>query len=132
MVRADFPLPLLGMVHLDNVVEHRRPIGAAEELEIAAWPENLRPHRAGTQLDMVVEVSAGGETVWRGVSTYLAKGIGAGVAPEGAPGEAAGLRPAGAHRSVAAGRGHGQGLCGGARATTTPSTSGPCRRRRWA
>jgi len=92
MVRADFPLPLLGMVHLDNVVEHLRPIGAAEELEIAAWAENLRPHRAGTQLDMVVEVSSGGRTAWRGVSTYLAKGTGqaaraGGSAPERAPGK---------------------------------------------
>ncbi|GER22072.1 acyl dehydratase [Zafaria cholistanensis] len=85
MVRADFPLPLLGMVHLGNVVEHSRPIGVGEELEIAAWPENLRAHRAGTRVDMVVEASAGGVPVWRGVSTYLAKGIGA--APELAPGE---------------------------------------------
>ena len=98
MVRADFPLPLLGMVHLDNVVEHRRPIGAAEKLEIVAWPENLRPHRAGTQLDMVVEVAAGGETVWRAVSTYLAKGVRDGSPPEPtlpprAPGERAAYVP---------------------------------------
>ena len=27
-----YAMPLLGMVHLENAVEHRRPIGVAEEL----------------------------------------------------------------------------------------------------
>ena len=75
MTEENFPLPLLGMIHLKNYVEHRRPVQFNEPLDIAAWAENLRGHRAGTQVEMVAEVSAAGETVWRGVSTYLAKGI---------------------------------------------------------
>ena len=34
MVRGDFPLPLLGMVHLANSVEHLRPISPAAELSV--------------------------------------------------------------------------------------------------
>ncbi|GAB3525459.1 MaoC family dehydratase [Arthrobacter monumenti] len=75
MTDEDFPLPLLGMIHLRNHVEHLRPVQFAEPLDIAAWPERLSGHRAGTQMDMVVEVSVGAELVWRGVSTYLAKGV---------------------------------------------------------
>lgn len=77
MNRDDFPLPLLGMIHLRNVVEHRSPVRFTEPVDITAWTENLRAHRAGTQLDIVAEVRGAGEgTVrWRGVSTYLAKGV---------------------------------------------------------
>jgi acyl dehydratase len=87
MVREDFPLPLLGMVHLSNRVNHLRPIPVSATLSATAWAANLREHRAGTQLDVVVEVSEGGEPVWRGVSTYLARGIWPGSRP-GAPSEA--------------------------------------------
>jgi hypothetical protein len=81
MGREDFPLPLLGMVHLRNHIEYREPISYADELDVTAWAENLTGHRAGTQVDVVAEVrrggayGGGGEPVWRGVSTYLAKGV---------------------------------------------------------
>ncbi|GAA1338924.1 MaoC family dehydratase [Arthrobacter roseus] len=75
MAREDFPLPLLGMVHLRNRVEHFARIDFRESLDITAWAENLSGHRAGTQVDLMVEVSSGGKTRWRGNSTYLAKGI---------------------------------------------------------
>ncbi|GHD01699.1 MaoC/PaaZ C-terminal domain-containing protein [Zhihengliuella salsuginis] len=75
MVDDGFPLPLLGMVHLSNRVEHLRRIRPGEELSVRAWAEDLRPHFAGAQVDVVAEVGAGGEAVWRGVSTYLAKGV---------------------------------------------------------
>jgi hypothetical protein len=77
MAREDFPLPLLGMVHVRNHVEYRVPVTYEEELEITAWTENLAGHRAGTLVDVVAEVSraGGGEPVWRGVSTNIAKGV---------------------------------------------------------
>ncbi|WP_166844977.1 MaoC/PaaZ C-terminal domain-containing protein [Isoptericola sp. BMS4] len=81
MVRGDFPLPLLGMVHLANDVELRAPVHLGDVLEVRAWAERLRPHRRGVQVDLVAEVRrAGGPEgddvpVWRGVSTYLVKGF---------------------------------------------------------
>jgi acyl dehydratase len=76
MNRDDFPLPLLGMIHLRNLVEQRSPVRFTEPMDITARAEALRAHRSGTQLDIVAEVRvSGGDTVrWRGVSTYLAKG----------------------------------------------------------
>ncbi|MGP5217591.1 MaoC/PaaZ C-terminal domain-containing protein [Arthrobacter rhombi] len=82
LAARDFPLPLLGMVHLSNQVEHLRPVGVDEVLDVRAWTEKLRDHQAGTQLDVVCEVSVGTEIVWVGTSTYLAKGIWAGQRPE--------------------------------------------------
>lgn len=77
MNRDDFPLPLLGMIHLENRVVQSAPLRFTAELDIQAWAENLRGHRAGTQLDLVAEVRRSGEDAvsWRGVSTYLAKGV---------------------------------------------------------
>ena len=83
MVRGDFPLPLLGMVHLANSVEHLRPVSPVAELSVLAYPTGLREHRAGTQLDLVAEVREGSELVWRGVSTYLARGVWLGPKPAG-------------------------------------------------
>ncbi|WP_372593327.1 MaoC/PaaZ C-terminal domain-containing protein [Actinotalea sp.] len=74
MVREDFPLPLLGMVHLANRVEQRRPILLGEELDVVVHAERLVPHRAGVSVDLVVDVTVGPEVVWHGVSTYLAGG----------------------------------------------------------
>ena len=77
MTRDDFPLPLLGMIHLENRVVQSAPIRFTEALDLRAWVENLRGHRSGSQLDLVTEVRGAGEddVRWRGVSSYLAKGV---------------------------------------------------------
>ncbi len=79
MVRTDFPLPLLGMVHLANSVVQRRAVRLGDTLEVRAWAQHLAPHRSGTSVELVVEVAVEGdassEPAWRGVSTYLAKGV---------------------------------------------------------
>ncbi len=77
MGRDDFPLSLLGMVHLRNRVEYRHPVYYGDLLDVLAWAEGLTGHRAGTQVDVVTEVRHAGndDVAWRGVSTYLAKGV---------------------------------------------------------
>ena len=75
LARADFPLPLLGMVHLSNEVHLDRQVGAFEAVDVVAWAEDLRPHPAGTQVDLVTEVSVDGARVWTGRSVYLARGV---------------------------------------------------------
>ncbi|WP_159796041.1 MaoC/PaaZ C-terminal domain-containing protein [Puerhibacterium puerhi] len=107
MVRADFPLPLLGMVHLANDAALARPVRLGDRLEVRAWAEDLRAHRRGVQVDLVAEVRVQGDDdavpAWRGVSTYLARGFdpsevegadgadgGDGQAPGDVPGDAGG------------------------------------------
>ncbi len=77
MVHEDFPLPLLGMIHLRNAVENFSPVHFFDELCIRAWARELTGHRNGTQVQLVVEIHNldGTELLWRGVSTYLAKGV---------------------------------------------------------
>lgn len=82
LAARNFPLPLLGMVHLSNQVEHLRPIGVDETLDVRAWAQKLRNHHAGTVVDVVCEASIDGDVVWVGTSTYLAKGVWSGPKPE--------------------------------------------------
>lgn len=77
LARDDFPLPLLGMIHLRNVIEQLVPIHFGEAVDITAGVQDLRGHRAGTQVDVVAEVRSTGDGSlrWTGTSTYLAKGV---------------------------------------------------------
>ena len=71
-----FPLPLMGLVHVENVITVHREIRFDEELDITVSAENLRPHSKGKVVDLVTEVEVAGERVWEGRSTYLARGRG--------------------------------------------------------
>ncbi|WP_454085131.1 MaoC/PaaZ C-terminal domain-containing protein [Georgenia sp. Marseille-Q6866] len=85
MVRPDFPLPVLGMVHTANRVVQHRPVLLGEQLSARAEARSPRAHRKGTLVDLAVTVEAGGEMVWEGVSTYLARGTRLPGAVEEAP-----------------------------------------------
>jgi acyl dehydratase len=71
MAAPDFPLPMVGVVHVANRITVRRPIDAGERLDIAVRAADLRPHERGQQVDIVAVGSINGAEVWRGVSTYL-------------------------------------------------------------
>ncbi|WP_426593261.1 MaoC/PaaZ C-terminal domain-containing protein [Cellulomonas sp. McL0617] len=75
MARSDFPLPVAGLIHLSNHVTQTRPVTLVDRLDLHASATNLRGHRTGTQVDLVTTVSVDDEIVWRGVSTYLARGL---------------------------------------------------------
>ncbi|MFP5371679.1 MAG: MaoC family dehydratase [Actinomycetes bacterium] len=82
-----FPLALPGLVHVRNRIDVLRPIGAHEALDLEVWAERFAAHRSGATVDLCASVSAGGDEVWRGRSTYLARGARApgDEAPDSAP-----------------------------------------------
>ncbi len=82
MSDRSFPLALPGLVHVRNRIDVLRPIGTGEALDIEVWAERFAAHRSGATVDLCASVSAGGAEVWRGRSTYLARGA---QAPGGAP-----------------------------------------------
>lgn len=88
MVRDDFPLPLIGMVHISNRVEQFAPVSIHDEFLVRSWAENLRAHRRGALVDMISEVTVSDEVVWRGTSTYLAKDVDVPDSAESANGDA--------------------------------------------
>ncbi|MCT1615866.1 hypothetical protein GKZ75_08160 [Kocuria indica] len=85
LTRKDFPLPVLGMVHLGNTIRHVTDVAVGERLTATAWTENLGTHRSGTTVDAVVTLSReDGSVAWAGRSTYLAKGVHTAIAEQGA------------------------------------------------
>lgn len=74
MTGGDFPFPLLGLIHLDNAIVQRRPIGAGESLDLAVRAEDLRPHPKGRAFSLIAEVRVGDELVWSERGTILRRG----------------------------------------------------------
>jgi acyl dehydratase len=77
MADGRFPFGAVGLVHVENRIEQRRPLGLGEELTLRARPTALRPHPKGKTFTIVTEArTAGGELAWEGVSTFLRRGKG--------------------------------------------------------
>ena len=76
-----FPFALPGLVHVSNDMTLARPVSVSERLRLLVRAENLRPHARGAVFDMVGEVHASDEPVWRGTSLYLATGVRVGGTP---------------------------------------------------
>ena len=74
MTDRDFPFPLLGLVHITNRIEQRRPLRTDERLTLAVRADNLRPHPKGRQVDLVTDVLVDGEQILTGTATYLRRG----------------------------------------------------------
>jgi acyl dehydratase len=77
-----FPLALPGLVHVRNRIDVLRAVRADEPLDLEVWAERFATHRSGATVDLCASASVAGEEVWRGRSTYLARGA---KAPDGAP-----------------------------------------------
>lgn len=73
MSDADFPLPLLGLVHTSIGITRHTSLPARGEYELAVHVEGLAPHRRGTEATVVTGIRADGEVVWESRSTYLAR-----------------------------------------------------------
>lgn len=81
MADRSFPLPLPGLVHLENQVTVHRRLTADDGLDLRVRAEDLRPHAKGQLVDLVTEVRTEGATVWEGRSTYLRRAAGRVDAP---------------------------------------------------
>jgi acyl dehydratase len=71
LLTGPFPFSPLGLVHVANRIEQRRPLHAGDRLDLRVRAEALRPHERGRQFDVVAEASVGDELAWLERSTYL-------------------------------------------------------------
>lgn len=69
-----FPYPAIGLVHIQNRIVQRRPIGVAEIYDVSVRCTPAQPHAKGKQFTFISEVSVGGEVIWEEFSTYLRRG----------------------------------------------------------
>lgn len=113
MAGKGFPLPLMGLVHVENVITVHREIRFDEALDITVSADNLRAHPKGKVVDLVTEVDVDGERVWEGRSTYLARGRGDAEAERGEQPPAIPTGQAAAKWSLPGGLGRTYGLASG-------------------
>jgi len=83
MAEGSFPFGAVGLVHLENRIVQRRPIGIGEELTLKVRPTKLLPHPKGKTFTLVTEASVEGEVAWESVSTFLRRGKGDAAAAGG-------------------------------------------------
>lgn len=71
MTQPEFPFPLLGLVHVRNLIEQTRPLGVDEPYDLHVGLGEVREARAGLEFDLRTEAQAGGEPVWQATTTVL-------------------------------------------------------------
>jgi acyl dehydratase len=77
-----FPFGAVGLVHVENSIAQKRPIGIDEEMTIRVRPTQLQPHPRGKTFSLETEVSVADEVVWESTSTMLRRGKSNGEAPK--------------------------------------------------
>lgn len=74
MSDGSFPFGAVGLVHVENSITQKRPIGIQEEMTIRVSPTKLQPHSKGKTFSLLTEVFVDGEVVWESTSTMLRRG----------------------------------------------------------
>jgi hypothetical protein len=74
MSDGSFPFGAVGLVHVENSITQKRPIGIDEEMTIRVSPTKLQPHPKGKTFSLLTEVFVDGEVVWESTSTMLRRG----------------------------------------------------------
>ncbi|ROL77573.1 MaoC/PaaZ C-terminal domain-containing protein [Pseudomonas vranovensis] len=75
LTAKDFPLPLLGLVHLHNSIRVLRPLGGINRLRFSVHVENLQPHEKGATCDLITEAEDGLGLIWCETSRMLCRGL---------------------------------------------------------
>lgn len=73
LTHADFPLPLLGLVHVRNTINQHRRIKLNEKLDIHVKIDGHREASKGFEFDIVTTITVNGELVWDSISTMLSR-----------------------------------------------------------
>jgi hypothetical protein len=87
MSDGSFPFGAVGLVHVENSITQKRPIGIDEEMTIRVRPTKLQPHPKGKTFSLETEVLVDGEVVWESTSTMLRRGKSNDDTPKGKGGK---------------------------------------------
>ena len=74
LCRPEMPFSLFKVLNTRTSIRMFRAIRPDEVIDIACWNEPIRLIPKGLEADIIAEISAGGERVWQGVTTYFLRG----------------------------------------------------------
>ncbi len=72
--RKEFPIPLIGSLHLRNHIIRHRPIDDREPLTLEVMTGEKRIVKQGIEFDFTILISSDGERLWESITTWLKKG----------------------------------------------------------
>lgn len=78
---ARFPVKVLGLIHLRNVIRQLQPINTNSVLNMSVSYRTLRETDSGQEYDLVTQCEVAGQLVWEEISTMLARRITPGKRP---------------------------------------------------
>jgi acyl dehydratase len=78
---ADFPVKVLGLVHLRNLIRQFQAIKADSTLDLSVSYDSLRETDSGQEYDLITRCEVNGKLVWEEVSTMLARRVTPGKRP---------------------------------------------------
>lgn len=70
----DFPFPLLGLVHLSNRINIRRPLGGVIKAQVGVRAADLKPHAKGATFRLITQIEDALGLLWEEESTMLCRG----------------------------------------------------------
>lgn len=71
MTQASFPLPLVGIVHLRNVITQRAELHAGMSYDVQVQIGESRRTALGIEVDILTDYLSHGESLWSAVTTVL-------------------------------------------------------------
>ncbi len=74
MSDGSFPFGAVGLVHVENSIAQKRPIGIDEEMTIRVRPTKLQPHPKGRTFALETQVLVDSAIVWESKSVMLRRG----------------------------------------------------------
>lgn len=76
-----FPVKVLGLVHLRNIIRQFQAIAADSTLDLSVSYNSLRETESGQEYDLITRCEVAGQLVWEEVSTMLARRLTPGKRP---------------------------------------------------
>lgn len=73
LASPQFPVRLMGLVHVANRIEQRGPLPTTASGELVAWLEGHRDTERGQEFDLLTEWRQGSDVPWRETMTFLAR-----------------------------------------------------------
>ena len=71
MTQKNFPLPLVGLVHLRNVITQKATLSAGTPYDVRVQVGESRRSKLGIEVDLLTDYLADGEALWSATTTVL-------------------------------------------------------------
>lgn len=71
MTQPNFPLPLVGIVHLRNVIRQKALLSVGVPYDVQVQIGESRRTKLGIEVDLVTDYLSGGESLWTATTTVL-------------------------------------------------------------